>query len=241
MISIIIPAKNEAAVLGETIMNLRTAAVEVPLEIVVSDDGSTDGTSRIAGKLADRVVTKEADDTGHTIAAARNRGAAVARGDLLLFLDADVTVSEPMNLIRTFIQAFEHDERLLAATAFLKVLPERATLADKFFSGAVNWFFLFLNLVGFGCAVGEIQAIRTNAFREAGGYNPTLAAGEDFDLFRRLARRGRTRTIRSLTVYHTGRRAHIVGWLQLLAQWFINALYIIFARRSFSKVWKEVR
>ena len=241
MVSIIIPAKNEASVLGETIMNLRTAAVEVPLEIIVSDDGSTDGTSRIAGNLADRVVTKQADDSGHTIAAARNRGAAAAWGDLLLFIDADVTVPEPMHLIGTFIQAFERDERLLAATAFLKVLPEHATFADGFFSGFVNWFFLTLNLLGLGAGVGEVQAIRTNAFREAGGYNPDLAAGEDFDLFRRLSRKGRTRTIRSLTVYHTGRRVHAVGWPRLLSQWFVNAVSVVLFKHSASKVWKEVR
>lgn len=241
MVSIVIPAKNEATVLGDTLMGLRTAAVEMPLEIIVSDDISTDGTSRIAAHLADRVVQKLADDPGHTIAAARNRGAAAARGDLLLFLDADVTVPKPMNLIQTLIQAFERDERLLAATAFLEVLPDQATFGDRFFSGFVNWLFFLLNLVGFGCGVGEVQMIRTTAFREAGGYNPELAAGEDFDLFRRLSRRGRTRTIRSLTVYHTGRRVHVVGWPRLLSQWFVNALFIMFARRSYSKVWKEVR
>lgn len=241
MVSIIIPVKNEASVIAETLKNLRAAENSVPIEIIVSNDGSTDGTKGIAAGLADRVVTKTTDDTGHTIAAARNRGASASKGDILLFLDADVFVPDPARLVRTFVAAFARDSRLLAATAFLKVLPDQATSADRIFSGLVNWFFLLLNLVSVGAGVGEMQAVRADAFREVGGYNHELAAGEDFDLFRRLAHRGRTRTIRSLTVYHTGRRVHAVGWPRLLSQWFLNALFIIFARRSFSKVWKEVR
>jgi len=83
--------------------------------------------------------------------------------------------------------------------------------------------------------------VRANAFRRVGGYNERLAAAEDHDLFRRLRKIGRTRFEKTLTVFHTGRRAHAVGWPKLLLTWAINGLSVLIFKRSASKEWEEVR
>ncbi|MGE3808824.1 MAG: TIGR04283 family arsenosugar biosynthesis glycosyltransferase [Gemmataceae bacterium] len=86
-LSIIIPTLNEAHFLGETIAQARRHARLATPEIIVSDCGSHDDTSSLASRLEARVLTGQ--PFPDCKAAALNRGAAVAAGDVLLFLDAD--------------------------------------------------------------------------------------------------------------------------------------------------------
>src|SRR5207248_8311307 len=84
-VSVIIPALNEAACLGET---LRLVRLQQPHEILVVDGGSRDATRAAAG-AADRVLQAPRGRS-----AQMNRGAADAVGDVLLFLHADCTLEE---------------------------------------------------------------------------------------------------------------------------------------------------
>lgn len=87
-ISVIIPARNEATFIPRVV---RAVLVQRPvgreLEVIVVDDGSTDGTAE-AARRAGAVVIAGAGPAGNP-AAARNRGASAAAGDPLIFLDAD--------------------------------------------------------------------------------------------------------------------------------------------------------
>jgi len=87
-ISVIIPAHNEAALIGRvasTVLAQRPAGAE--LEVIVVNDGSTDDTAAVA-RAAGAQVLALAGTAGNP-AAARNRGAAAATGEILVFLDAD--------------------------------------------------------------------------------------------------------------------------------------------------------
>src|SRR5436309_11622432 len=85
-VSVIIPTLNEASCLADTLRHLRA---QKPLEVIVSDGGSADATLALAVAGADRVMTG-----GRGRAVQMNRGAAVARGDVLLFLHADCTLED---------------------------------------------------------------------------------------------------------------------------------------------------
>lgn len=89
--SIIIPAFNEEAMLGDTIAHLREAmsAVSLTGEIIVANNNSTDRTAEIAEKAGATVVFEPINQ----ISRARNAGARVAKGRYLIFVDADTTVS----------------------------------------------------------------------------------------------------------------------------------------------------
>src|SRR5688500_602779 len=90
MISFVIPAHNEAALIGRTLAALhdsvRTAGE--PYEVIVVDDASSDGTGTRAREYDARVVAVDF----RRIAATRNAGARAAAGELLFFVDADTAV-----------------------------------------------------------------------------------------------------------------------------------------------------
>jgi glycosyltransferase involved in cell wall biosynthesis len=87
-ISVIIPAHNEATFIPRVIEAvLAQGPPGAELDVIVVDDGSTDGTPDVARRAGARVV--ELTGSGGNPAAARNRGALAAAGDPLIFLDAD--------------------------------------------------------------------------------------------------------------------------------------------------------
>src|SRR6266436_4880391 len=104
MISFIVPAHNEQAVLGRTLQAIHDSARSVgqPYEIIVVDDASTDTTAEIARRHQATVVRVN----HRQIAATRNSGARAARGDRLFFVDADTTINP-----RTVAEALRYMDR----------------------------------------------------------------------------------------------------------------------------------
>jgi len=84
---VIVPARNAEATIGRTLAGLATQRLEVGFEVIVVDDGSTDATAELACASTLKPLVVVADGAGP--AAARNAGAAVARGAALAFVDAD--------------------------------------------------------------------------------------------------------------------------------------------------------
>jgi glycosyltransferase involved in cell wall biosynthesis len=83
-VSVVIPARNSASTIEGCLAALAEQTV-APGEVIVVDDGSTDDTPEIARRMGAEVLTQDHAGAG----AARNRGAEAARGELLLFTDAD--------------------------------------------------------------------------------------------------------------------------------------------------------
>lgn len=108
-LSVIIPAFNEEVLIETTIGNiqqsLRDTRIAVPSwEIIVCDNNSTDQTARIASRMGVRLVFEPISQ----ISRARNTGADIARGDWLLFVDADTYPSAELMQEVEGIMASEH-------------------------------------------------------------------------------------------------------------------------------------
>nr|MCR5372336.1 glycosyltransferase family 2 protein [Solobacterium sp.] len=84
-ISVIIPACNAQKYISEAIDSVSAASTSIPLEIIVVNDGSTDGTSDIVSSMNAILLEKEKGGA----ASARNAGLKASSGELIAFLDAD--------------------------------------------------------------------------------------------------------------------------------------------------------
>lgn len=87
LISVVIPCHNAEAWIGETLESV-AAQRDVPLEVIVVDDGSTDNSVRIAESVGGRGV-RVLRQTQQGVAAARNAGTEAAHGTFVQYLDAD--------------------------------------------------------------------------------------------------------------------------------------------------------
>ena len=240
MISIIIPTRNEEKIIDWTLSNLKRGIRSTPYELIVSDGRSSDRTIQIAKRYAKVVLPKVGEKDN--ISKGRNRGARAARGAYFFFLDADATIPNPDIFFKKALSCFEKDPHLVAITGPIRVLDEYATLSDKLVFGLLNTFhYVMNNIFGAGRAAGEFQMVRADIFKKLGGYREDIVASEDYEFFTRLAMAGKTRYVPELGIYHTGRRAHAVGWPKLLTIWISNALSVMFRKKSVSKEWEEVR
>ncbi|MFA6459415.1 MAG: glycosyltransferase [Candidatus Paceibacterota bacterium] len=239
MISIIIPTLNEESVIEDRLRRLKST-LTIPHEIIVTDGKSSDRTVEIARKYADKVVAYDGV-TRQTIAQGRNDGARVAVGDLLIFLDADCVIPNPDTEILRAIAKFD-DPKVVALVPWIKVMKEYETWSDYIVYACFNTYLLFINnILNLGVSGGEFQMMRMEDFRKVGGYNEKLVASEDVELLSRLKKLGRIRMDKNLVIYHTGRRAHKIGWPRLLTQWFLNAFFMTVLGRAFHKEWKVIR
>lgn len=240
MISIIIPTLNEERSLRETLAQFKKLTT-IPFEIIVSDGGSQDKTLEIAQEFDCKIVIYNGKKR-QTIGQARNLGAEQASGDFFVFIDADIRIPKPNQFFREVLQAFKEDRALTGATVHLRVEHQKETFSDRVLFILVNWVHgVRNNVLQFGSASGEFQCVRAEAFRKIGGFNESLVAYEDIDLFERLANQGKTRLLPKQQVFHSGRRAHKIGHIKLVCIWLANAIWFNLFRKSLSKEWTPIR
>ncbi|MEP6906895.1 MAG: glycosyltransferase [Pseudoxanthomonas sp.] len=179
MISFIIPAHNESALIGATLQALRVSAetLYLPFEMLVVDDASDDNTAGISVRAGARVLRVEQ----RHIAATRNAGAAAAVGEILIFIDADTHVDA--TVLRAALRALEAGA--VGGGAGVRLLGHvswRERWAEKFFIHVFR-----LTRIAPGCFVFCTRL----AFDAAGGFDTRYYAGEDVAFSRALARQGR--------------------------------------------------
>src|ERR1035437_4637768 len=156
---------------------------------------------------------------------------------------ADCSIVNPDELFSIALDDFKKDDKLVALTGWLRVLPDQETFADKIIFNAQNVWMMFLNdVLHYGVSPGgEFQMMRAETFRKVGGFNANLVAAEDIELFGRLGKEGRIRLDHKLKVFHTGRRGHKIGWPKLLSLWFLNTVWMMLFKRAYVKEWKVIR
>lgn len=238
-ISIIIPTLREGPFLERTLQNVDS--LQIPHEIIITDGGSTDETLDIARKYTDKITVWN-QSRRQTFGEAKNAGAALASGIFLVCIDADVIIPSPETFFAEMLAAFNKNQKLVAMTVPLKPYAENHSWVDAFFCAPLNWFYIVSNNVFHsGNSSGEFQMVRTEVFRAVGGFSEHLAAGEDNELFRKLAARGRTLSYSKLCVRHSLRRAHKLGWLKTYFIWIKNGISVSLRGKAAYKEWSVVR
>jgi glycosyltransferase involved in cell wall biosynthesis len=239
-ISVVIPTLNEEKLLGSMLSQFTPAIIQQHnIELVVSDGGSTDQTLPIARAHA-HVVVENLEGIKQTISLGRNIGAQHAHGDIFIFLNADTRLKDVDRFFRRVKEEIVR-EKVVAVTSSVEVYPEDQRLPDKLYHGFYNWLFYMMNQIGMGMGRGECHIMSREIFARVGGYAAGIAAGEDYDLFRRLERLGKIKFLKDVVVYESPRRYRKYGYLFVTASWFMNFLAVFFLRRSILSEWKPVR
>jgi glycosyltransferase involved in cell wall biosynthesis len=240
MISIIIPTLSEQRLIKQALHQFTEAIRNRhDIEIIVSDGGSSDETVHIARSLADKVVIYDGQ-VRQTIAGGRNAGAEKASGDLLFFMNADTLIDEPDSFL-SIVEEVMKNPRILALTCYVRVYPEEEKMSDKLFHGTCNLFFDIVNSIGIGMGRGECHIIRRSVFEAERGYNDVLVAGEDFDLYSRIRRRGKIKFLRNRYVFESPRRYRRFGYHRVAFDWFRNAVSVKLFKRSVIDEWTPIR
>lgn len=209
-ISVLVPAFNEAALLGTTLAALQASASAFTArgwttEIIVCDNNSTDATATIARDAGARVVFEPVNQ----IARARNTAAGAAKGDWLVFVDAD---SEPsVDLMRDAAEAIASGRVLAGGSTVAMDTTRSARMMVEVWnltSRVTRW------------AAGSFIFVRADAFREVGGFNQALYASEEIDLFRRLKRAARRaglaiRILHRHPLHTSARKVHLYSWREI--------------------------
>lgn len=180
LISVIIPAVDEAATLGATIASVRSGAMS--FEIIVVDAQSSDETSAVALAAGARVVPCVRRQRAHQM----NLGAQNARGEILLFVHADTLLpSCALDQI-----AEQTRDRKIAGGAFVRryASPSRLLRMTCFLAQCRN------RVIGWHLG-DQAMFARRGAFVRLGGFRD-VDLFEDMDFSRRLKRLGRVVTLR---------------------------------------------
>jgi len=191
-LTVVIPVHNGGRDLERCLRRLRDSSPGMDYELVVVDDGSTDGSARTAGSFGARVIRH---DRPRGPAAARNAGAIAATAPLVFFLDADVAV-HPDTLGRA-LRRFDDDPGLAALFGSYDDRPVAPGLVSQY----RNLLHHFVHQRGrfvdearpartfwTGCGM-----IRKDVFHAHGGFDPQVyrrPAIEDIELGYRISRSG---------------------------------------------------
>jgi glycosyltransferase involved in cell wall biosynthesis len=188
-ITVVIAAYNAQTFIRETIESVLAQSVQ-NIEVIVVDDGSTDGTQTLLRKFSDdRLTVLRQENRG--VSAARNAGLAAARAPYIFFLDAD-DLLQPDALVRMISTLDQRPNCVACFGHHIKIaednteLSARADLSWKLFPAADTLRHLIAkNFI----ACGAI-CIRTDMARSVRGFNPALKFGEDWEFWCRLAALG---------------------------------------------------
>jgi glycosyltransferase involved in cell wall biosynthesis len=208
MLSFIVPAYNEEHELPNALASLRAAAEASgeSFEIIVVDDGSTDATARIAKDSGAVVVSVH----HRQIAAVRNAGARVARGDILFFVDADTHI----------LPAHVTGARAALAAGCAGGGAPVATEGSVPWWGP--WFIRLFSLFYFtisNLGAGAFLFTTRKHFEIVGGFDEQFFAGEEVFFTQALKKLGRFKLLRE-PIVTSGRKLRMHSGKYILARSF---------------------
>jgi GT2 family glycosyltransferase len=174
-ISIVIPVRNDSARLARCLESIKANQNPSIVEIIVADNGSTDGSAEVAARLGARVIPCP----GLRVSAVRNMAARTARGELIGYVDSDHELSPTWTTAAIRAMA----DPAVGAAGALCDPPPRGTWVQRAY-GVMRGKTTHQADVGWLGAGNMV--VRRQAFQAVKGFDEALEACEDVDLCKRL-------------------------------------------------------
>jgi hypothetical protein len=204
MISVIIPAHNEENYLRKTLAAL-SRQTHKNFEVIVVANGCTDQTADVARGHCHQLIVLSQKSLG----VARNLGARMATGDLLLFLDADTLFSR--HALEMIAQEFSPE----CAAGTLKGEPDCLRLKYKLIYGLKN----FMHRSGLHEGSSGVILCWKKHFIKTGGFDEGLQVRENSELIRRLRRFGKYKYLSEVSAVTSMRRYDQCGCGRMIWMW----------------------
>ncbi|MFA5228225.1 MAG: glycosyltransferase [Candidatus Paceibacterota bacterium] len=219
MISIIIPTLNEENNLKRILDPIKNSKFK-DYEVIIADAGSTDGTLKVASDYG-CIITK-----GGLPAKGRNSGAQIAKGDIFLFLDADIDI-RPYDFLYQASKRF--NEKKLDIASF-PIYPQKNNLYMNPFT--LNIFynipqFIFQDIFPMG-AMGIM--VKKELFEKVGGFDETISLAEDHYFIRQADITGKFGIISSVRIYMPLRRFETDGYFRTAFKYLFCGIRLIFSK-----------
>ncbi|MCI0561349.1 MAG: glycosyltransferase, partial [Nitrososphaera sp.] len=196
--SIIIPTYNEQEYIERCLQSIFLQEFDKKeFEVIVSDALSEDETVRLALSHSARVV----NTTKRGIAHGRNIGAQNAKGEILLFVDADVTLTP--DFLSRIDKAFQ-SPGTIAVTG--KAIPVDGNAFARMVYRSTYLLVNVFHFFGMPLYPGLCVAYRAAAFGKLGGFREDFGVAEDLDLSKRISQLGTCRVDNSARAYVSTRR-----------------------------------
>lgn len=219
---------NEEKYLPALINSIRSQSFS-DYEIIVSDGGSKDNTKQIALNNNCKFVI---DAEHHHPSWQRNNGAAIAAGELVMFLDADTVLQA--NFLKEVVEEF-YKRNLIGAGFYIKFNPNKPSY--NIYSCLYN-FFCFARQYFAPASIGAGIIARRNEHNLINGFDPEIYLAEDYDYCYRLSRHGKFRMITSCRLLYSSRRLQKEGGFIVGLKWGSMALFTLFNFRIKKKIIK---
>lgn len=223
MLSIIIPTFNEEGYLPILLGSLKKQTFK-DFEVIVADNNSSDRTRIIAKKFGAKVVK------GGMPAVGRNNGAKGAKGDWLLFLDADVVL--PFDFLDKAMREIKN-KNLSVASCLVTPLSDKKI--DKFLHGVANLSFKVSERFS-PHAPGFCIFIKTKVHKLLNGFDERLKLREDHDYVRRGSCLGKFGLLKLIRISVSVRRLEKDGRFNILFKYILVELHSLFLGPIYSDV-----
>jgi glycosyltransferase involved in cell wall biosynthesis len=224
-VSVIVPTWNEEKYLQRCLKSLVNQSYRRRYEVIVVDGGSTDQTAAIAEKYADEVLVENC----HPAGAARNKGAEIAKGDVLAFIDADTVASDQW--LQEIVRFFRSNPGAVGVTG--PTLPYDGGPIDsityRFWTIYLQKFLLSLGMphvIGFNCAY------RRESFLMAGGFDETAVMSEDILLAQKMRRFGKIVFDKRMFALTSARRFQRCGHAYITGLYLLNGFSTLLLKKS---------
>ncbi len=227
--SFIIPTKNEGKYLEECLLSIKNQSLK-NYEIIVVDTNSTDRTKAIARKYGTRVINEPRTGPG----IARNTGAKVARGAILVFCDADVHFDH--YFLEKLEEKFRKEKDIGGCIFRLRTYDARKKsheVAYKYVNSVVE----FMNKIGIAITAGSCFAFRRDVFFKAGSFNERFLTNEDHDLAQRVSKIKRFMFFNDIVIETSSRRIKKFGLLRSLKIYVKSTLIYLLNKSYLRDYW----
>jgi peptidoglycan/xylan/chitin deacetylase (PgdA/CDA1 family)/GT2 family glycosyltransferase len=226
-ISVVVPAYNEEQYLRACLESLKRQDYAAEYEVIVVDNASTDDTARIARDWGAKVVY----ESKRSPACARQKGAEVATGKIIAFIDADTQA--PPNWLSTIVWRFLCDPETAVISgpyAYCDTgkVSRIMSYAGSFVSIITDHLFRKVLHKG-GALWGCNFAVQRSAFWQVGGFDTSIKFyGEEYELSLRLRKAGKAVIIPRLFVLTSARRLKRIGVVNQYWNWIVDYFSVLF-------------